>query len=120
LKPAVRTGRTAGFHTTVGRLDRVADVAKDLADLPAKEDERDDRDDRDEGEDQRVLGETLAFLVTMKRSDKSVQKRHVVRYLLSSKSPRTGAGGPDTERCRGRVGRMTAPEFPGAFAAAPH
>src|SRR5437868_474530 len=46
-----------------GRLDRVADRAEDLADLAAQEDQGDDRDDRDEGEDQRVLRESLAFLV---------------------------------------------------------
>ena len=46
-------------------LDRVADRAEDRADLAAEEDQGDDRDDRDEGEDQRVFGETLAFLVTI-------------------------------------------------------
>ena len=46
------------------RLDRVADRAQDRADLAAEEDEGDDRDDRDEGEDQRVLGETLTFVVS--------------------------------------------------------
>src|SRR5215204_2432655 len=47
-------------------LDGVADRAQDLADLAAQEDEGDDRDDRDEGEDQGVLGESLAFLVPIK------------------------------------------------------
>ena len=50
-------------------LDRVADRAQDRADLAAQEDQGDDRDDRDEGEDQRVLGETLAFLVAAKRGE---------------------------------------------------
>src|SRR5215210_5841692 len=56
----------------VERLDRAADLAQDGADLSAEEDEGDDRDDRDEGEDQRVLGETLAVLVTTKRGEKRV------------------------------------------------
>src|SRR5438552_3813814 len=54
-------------------LDRAADRAEDLADLTAQEDQGDDRNDRDEGEDQRVLGETLAFLVATERSNKSVK-----------------------------------------------
>src|SRR3954462_9172002 len=52
-------------------LDRGADLAQDRGDLAAQEDQGDDRNDGDEGEDQRVLGETLAFLVTTKERDKS-------------------------------------------------
>ena len=47
------------------RLDGDADVVEDRGDLAAQEKQGDDGDDRDEGEDQRVFGETLAFLVTM-------------------------------------------------------
>src|SRR5215211_4384919 len=50
-----------------GSLDRLADRAQDRLDVAAQENEGDDRDDRDEGEDQRVLRETLAFLVAAKR-----------------------------------------------------
>ena len=58
-----------GPRSAIGaRLDRVADRAQDRADLAAQEDEGDDRDDRDEGEDQRVLGETLAFVVVAERT----------------------------------------------------
>src|SRR5215210_455331 len=58
------------------RLDRGADLAQDRADLSTEEDQGDDRDDRDEGEDQRVLGETLAFLVTTKGGEERVDERH--------------------------------------------
>ena len=46
----------------VAELDAVADVAQDVADLPAEEQERDDRDERDQGEDQRVLRKALTIL----------------------------------------------------------
>src|SRR5579862_4579823 len=42
------------------RLDRVADVAQDRADLAAQEEQGNDRDDRDQGQDEGVLGEALA------------------------------------------------------------
>src|SRR5206468_5203147 len=58
------------------RSDRRADLRQDRADLGAQEDQRDDRDDRDEGEDQRVLGETLAFLVPAKRGEELMNERH--------------------------------------------
>src|SRR5450756_559002 len=45
-------------------LDRVADGAQDRLDLPAEEDQSDDREDRDQGEDQRVLRESLALLLS--------------------------------------------------------
>ena len=51
----------APLHPT--GLDGLADRAQDRADLAAEEDQGDDRDDGDEGEDQRVLGEALAFLI---------------------------------------------------------
>src|SRR6266498_2941969 len=47
------------------QLNRVADVAEDLADPATKEDEGDDRDDRDQCEDECVFRESLAVLVTM-------------------------------------------------------
>jgi hypothetical protein len=60
-------------------LDGRADGAQDLADLRAQEDQGDDRHDRDEGEDQRVLGETLAFLVIpVKEVDDCGEKLHLV------------------------------------------
>ena len=57
-------------------LDARADRVQDPRDLAAQEEEGDDRDDRDEGEDQRVLRETLAFLVPAKRGEKSGEQRH--------------------------------------------
>src|SRR5215210_497501 len=78
-----RETRTAGPRRPGGwllssfeRLDRGADLAQDRADLPTEEDQGDDRDDGDEGEDQRVLGETLAFLVTTKGGEERVDERH--------------------------------------------
>src|SRR5215210_3834305 len=66
------------------RLDRGADLAQDRADLSTEEDQGDDRDDRDEGEDQRVLGETLAFLVTTKERDKSSKHLETPPFRASS------------------------------------
>src|SRR4051812_42696306 len=66
-------------------LDGRADLVKDRADRAAEENQGDDRDDGDEGEDQRVLRETLAFLVTIEKSDKGV--KHLDSYLLSSREP---------------------------------
>src|SRR6478672_1393331 len=82
-----RARRTDGRQfRRLGRLDRVADRAQDRADLVAQEDERDDRDDRDEREDQRVLRETLAFLVTAKRGEKRGKESHA-GCLLDEYSP---------------------------------
>jgi hypothetical protein len=44
-------------------LNGIANVAKNAADLSAQEEQRDDRHDCDKGEDECVLGETLAGLV---------------------------------------------------------
>jgi hypothetical protein len=44
-------------------LDRVTNVAQNGTDLATQEEQRDDRHDCDKGEDEGVLGETLAFLV---------------------------------------------------------
>src|SRR6266511_3944841 len=49
-------------HRCRRRLNRVADVAEDLAYLAPNEDEGDDCDDDDESEDECVFGETLALL----------------------------------------------------------
>src|SRR6186997_2379701 len=83
-------GRRCGAGSV---LDRVADGAQDLADLPAQEDEGDDRDDRDEGEDQRVLREALALLLVTReeRRDECVEVLHLVNHLLSR------------QECRGRA-----------------
>ena len=51
-----------------GRLDRGPTTLRVLLTWCAQEDEGDDRDDGDEREDQRVLGETLAFLVTIEKA----------------------------------------------------
>src|SRR3954464_622152 len=59
--PAVRSSR---------QLDVLADGAEDLADRRAQEEQGEDRHDGDEGEDQRVLRETLAFLVAIEQSNK--------------------------------------------------
>src|SRR6188474_3613339 len=76
---------TGGLRRCVDAvLDRVADGAQDRADLVAQEDQRDDRDDRDEGEDQRVLRETLAFLVTTDRGEERVEERHVGASWMST------------------------------------
>ena len=47
-------------------LERLAHGRQDAADLAAEEDQGDDRHDRDEGEDERVLGQSLAFFPKMK------------------------------------------------------
>src|SRR3954453_13278689 len=59
------------------QLDRRADLVKDRRDLAAQEDEGDNRDNRDEGEDQRVLGETLALLVLRDAGDECIEQLHV-------------------------------------------
>ena len=41
-----------------------------------QEDQRDDRHDGDEGEDQRVLRETLAVLVTPERREELIDEGH--------------------------------------------
>ena len=97
--PAVRV------NVLTSRLDRLADVAELLADLLPEEDEGNDRDDRDEREDQRVLGETLAFLFTIEEvHDGKIERSHCSGYLLSVKLPdvrglRHGTGAND--RCQG-------------------
>src|SRR5258706_5012008 len=67
---------TARFHRLASMLDRRADRAEDAADRAAQEQEGNDRNDRDEGEDQRVLRETLAFLVTPEGIDERGEEGH--------------------------------------------
>src|SRR6266536_4880016 len=88
------------------RLDRVADVAEDLADPAAKEDEGKDRHDRDEGEDQRVLGKPLAFLVATERSDESMKETHVCVTSFPRESPTHGWISQGRSFRLGRVGRV--------------
>src|SRR5687768_1874100 len=72
----------------VCRSDRLADRVQDVADLAAQEDEGDDRDDRDEGEDQRVLRETLAFLVIASEvRDDGGKQIHVMAPPFLQSSP---------------------------------
>src|SRR4029078_762272 len=59
-----------------GTLDRASDRAENRADLVAQEDQSDNRNDRDEGEDQRVLGETLAFLFPTNRGEELANDSH--------------------------------------------
>ena len=86
--------RAAGSHDPtalvqpISVLDGAADRAEDLADLAAQEDEGDDRNDGDQGEDQCVLGKTLAVLVPTEESDESV--KHEGWFLLSVKAPQRG------------------------------
>src|SRR6476646_12242199 len=94
MKPPAQAGRRRSCRGVELGLDRVADVAQDGADLAAQEDEGDDRDDRDEGEDQRVLRETLAVLVTMERRDESDELRHGCWFLLSVEARWTMPSGP--------------------------
>src|SRR5215208_7426881 len=61
----------------IAASDGLADGAQDARDLAAQEDQGDDRDDRDEGEDQRVLRETLAFLVAPEGREELLDERHV-------------------------------------------
>jgi len=82
-------------------LDRVAHGGHDLADLSAQEDQGDNRDDGDECEDQGVLSEALAFLVTIgnridKRHDCHVELKHLLDHLLSFGLP--AAAGPELDR----------------------
>src|SRR5258706_112567 len=67
---------TARFHRLASMLDRRADRAEDAADRAAQEQEGNDRNDRDEGEDQRVLRETLAFLVAPQRPEERGEEGH--------------------------------------------
>jgi hypothetical protein len=62
-KPAGAEGSGGSGVAVESRLDRRADLRQDRADLRPEEDQGDDRNDGDEREDQRVLRETLAFLV---------------------------------------------------------
>jgi hypothetical protein len=62
----------------------------DRLDLAAQEDEGDDRDDGDEGEDQRVLRETLAVLVAMKRGEEAIDERHRGSLLDEYPPPNEG------------------------------
>src|SRR6266850_113495 len=91
-----------------GTLDRAADRAENRADLVAQEDQGDDRNDRDEGEDQRVLRETLAFLVAAEGCDESMKKRHAVGYLLSRDLPKIPPGG--AQPYEGRSGASIRPD----------
>src|SRR5512141_2469383 len=91
-------------------LDRVAHGAEDLADLAAQEDEGNDGHDRDEGEDQRVLREALAFLVTIEEvHDCKIDRRHEDAYLLPSRRPGLAEGcatvraGTERVKARGRI-----------------
>src|SRR3954452_24411941 len=78
-------------------LDRRADLRQDRADLLAEEDQGDDRDDRDEGEDQRVLRETLAFLVPTDGCDECVDERHVGKTSFPTISSGTRGRRPPYE-----------------------
>ena len=76
------------------KLDRRADHAERLADLAAQEDEGDDRDDGDEREDQGVLRETLAFLVTIEEiHNGKIDRGHDVEVPPFFQSPRGGGVG---------------------------
>ena len=68
-------------------LDGAADRMQDARDLAAEEDEGDDCHDRDERKDQRVLRETLTFLVGAEEIDECGKERHGVVHLLPSESP---------------------------------
>src|SRR6185295_5578289 len=99
-----RSPRAPAVRFTYSRcrvvLDGRADGAKDPADLRAQEDQGDDRHDRDEGEDQRVLRETLAFLVIpVKEIDDCGKELHLGRHLLSyGRSPAPEIGIPFPRR----------------------
>src|SRR3990172_10558287 len=82
------------------RLDGRPDDAEDLADLTAQEEQGDDGDDRDEGEDERVLGEPLAFLVPIERSDECGKIRHATDTPFPKSSPDSGGGGQRRWRAR--------------------
>src|SRR5260221_9949707 len=73
-----------GFSRLASVLDRRPNRAEDVADRAAQEQEGHDGNDRDEGEDQRVLRETLAFVVTPEGIDESCEELHGVSHLLSS------------------------------------
>ena len=79
------------YNREIGGLGRKLHKVGELEDLAAEEDQGDDRDDRDEGEDQRVLRETLAFLVPAKRDEESVEQRHVAASWMST-HPQMRAG----------------------------
>ena len=106
--PKMRTGRRgdpAARSTGAELLDRVADGREDRRDLAAQEDQGDDRDDRDEREDQRVLRETLAFLVAVRKDEMSPDRYAIggsPPFLEESPAPRELVGPQDPERMRRR------------------
>jgi hypothetical protein len=97
--------RSTASHALERASDRAADLAEDRADLLAQEDEGDNRDDRDEGKDQRVLGETLAFLIPAKGSDESSEPRQC--GILSGNGGFPGSAASTlrsgTSRCQGLI-----------------
>src|SRR5688500_1911716 len=80
------TGAKAAFAAGLS-LDGLADGAEDARHLRAEEDQRDDRDDRDQGEDQRVLRETLALVLTSNKIDKSGKELHWAATSFLQRSP---------------------------------
>src|SRR4029077_19344120 len=76
-RPPGPRGRRRSGNRASDELDGLADGVEDAADLGAHEDQRDDRDDRDECEDQRVLGEALAFVVAAERSEDRRDECHL-------------------------------------------
>src|SRR5204862_301576 len=115
-------------------LDGVTDVAQDLADLIAQEDEGNDRDDRDKREDQRVLRETLAFLVAPLRAagsrampipagphwpPRGPPRPAPLRRPFDPPSSRRGRGAARRPSCRGLC-PSSPPQVPVAAPAQPH
>src|SRR5215212_9641913 len=83
----VRWTEGAGSACALAVLHGRADGAEDARHLRAEEDQRDDRDDGDECEDQRVLRETLAFLVTTNEIDESGEELHWRGTSFPERSP---------------------------------
>src|SRR2546425_5811842 len=75
-QPESAPGHSARRSSEVRELDAGTDGAEDVADGAAQEQEGHDRNDRDEGEDQRVLRETLTFLVTPQRAEDRGEEGH--------------------------------------------
>src|SRR4026207_79768 len=74
--PQGSPGRAAWRSLGSAVLDRRSYGAEDAADRAAQEEQGHDRNDRDEGEDQRVLRETLAFLVAPQRREERGEEGH--------------------------------------------
>lgn len=79
-------------------LNGIADIAKNGADLSAQEEQRDDRHDCDKGEDECVLGETLAGLVEGQLAEQILDHLGTMSFHFASYLPKNKKVGNSTGR----------------------